>query len=130
MAGGGARSGAAGSVPGRWARPSAATPRPGSAWCTSAPTGTRRRRSRSRRQIPDAWDCPRCGLPASLDPDNPPPPPKIEPYKTHLAYVKERRCDQEAAEILDEALGTLRDRRKRGEIIFYGRGSLLRRRAA
>ena len=24
--------------------------------------------------IPDSWDCPRCGLPASLDSDNPPPP--------------------------------------------------------
>jgi hypothetical protein len=32
--------------------------------------------------------------------------------------VKERRSDQEAADILDEALKTLRDRRKRGEIIF------------
>ena len=27
-------------------------------------------------QVPDTWDCPRCGLPASLDCDNPPPPPK------------------------------------------------------
>jgi hypothetical protein len=69
-------------------------------------------------QIPDSWDCPRCGLPASLDSDNPPPPPKIEPYKTHLAYVKERRSDKEAAEILEEAIQTLRNRRKRGEIIF------------
>jgi hypothetical protein len=69
-------------------------------------------------QIPDSWDCPRCGLPASLDSDNPPPAPKIEPYKTHLAYVKERRSDQEAEDILDEAIKTLRDRRKRGEIIF------------
>jgi len=41
--------------------------------------------------IPETWDCPRCGLPANLDCSNPPPPPKIEPYKTHLAYVKERR---------------------------------------
>ena len=69
-------------------------------------------------QAPESWDCPRCGLPASLDSDNPPPPPKIEPYKTHLAYVKERRSDKEAADILDEAIKTLRDRRKRGEIIF------------
>jgi RNA polymerase-binding protein len=68
--------------------------------------------------VPESWDCPRCGLPASLDSDNPPPPPKIEPYKTHLAYVKERRSAQEAAEILEEALKSLRDRRKRGEIIF------------
>lgn len=68
--------------------------------------------------VPETWDCPRCGLPASLDSDNPPPPPKIEPYKTHLAYVKERRSDAEAADILDEAIKLLRDRRKRGEIIF------------
>jgi hypothetical protein len=67
--------------------------------------------------VPEAWDCPKCGLPASRDSANPPPAPKIEPYKTHLAYVKERRSDQEAAEILDEALKSLRDRRKRGEII-------------
>jgi hypothetical protein len=69
-------------------------------------------------QVPDSWDCPRCGLPASLDSANPPPPPKIEPYKTHLAYVKERRSDKEAEDILDEAIQTLRARRKRGEIIF------------
>jgi hypothetical protein len=67
---------------------------------------------------PDIWDCPRCGLPASLDADNPPPPTKIEPYKTHLAYVKERRSDAEAGDILDEAIKSLRDKRKRGEIIF------------
>ena len=46
--------------------------------------------------VPDSWDCPKCGLPASLDSENPPPAPKIEPYKTHLAYVKERRSDAEA----------------------------------
>ena len=58
--------------------------------------------------VPDSWDCPRCGLPASLDSENPPPAPKIEPYKTHLAYVKERRSDAEAETILDEALQLLR----------------------
>ena len=25
-------------------------------------------------QVPESWDCPRCGLPASLDSENPPPP--------------------------------------------------------
>lgn len=69
-------------------------------------------------QPPASWDCPRCGLPASLDSDNPPPPPRIEPYKTHLAYVKERRSVQEAEEILDEAVRLLRSRRKSGEIVF------------
>ncbi|MBF4162045.1 RNA polymerase-binding protein RbpA [Nocardioides sp. CBS4Y-1] len=69
-------------------------------------------------EVPGSWDCPKCGLPASLDCENPPPAPKIEPYKTHLAYVKERRSDQEAAVILDEALSTLRSRRKSGDLIF------------
>jgi rubredoxin len=68
--------------------------------------------------VPDSWDCPRCGLPASLDCENPPPPPRIEPYKTHLAYVKERRSDAEAKDILEEAIATLRARRKSGDLIF------------
>ena len=68
--------------------------------------------------VPESWDCPRCGLPASLDQENPPPPPKIEPYKTHLAYVKERRSDAEAKDILEEAIQLLRARRKSGEIVF------------
>jgi len=67
---------------------------------------------------PEVWDCPRCGLPANLDSLNPPPPPRTEPYKTHLAYVKERRSDAEAADILGEALQTLRDRRARGDVIY------------
>ena len=58
--------------------------------------------------IPDEWDCPRCGFPAGRDEHNPPAPPKIEPYKTHLAYVKERRSDQEGEALLSEALAALR----------------------
>jgi hypothetical protein len=57
--------------------------------------------------IPEVWDCPRCGLPAGPDQDNPPAAPKIEPYKTHLAYVKERRSDKDGAAILQEALNKL-----------------------
>ena len=60
--------------------------------------------------LPETWDCPRCGFPAGQDKDNPPDPPKVEPYKTHLAYVKERRSDADGAAILDEALSTLRER--------------------
>ncbi|MDO9497727.1 MAG: RNA polymerase-binding protein RbpA [Nocardioides sp.] len=67
---------------------------------------------------PDSWDCPKCGLPAGRDSDNAPPATKVEPYKTHLAYVKERRSDAEAANILDEAIQLLRSRRKSGDIIF------------
>lgn len=58
--------------------------------------------------VPDEWDCPRCGLPASRDEENPPPAPRNEPYKTHLAYVKERRSDADGAAILEEALEGLR----------------------
>lgn len=68
--------------------------------------------------VPESWDCPRCGMPASQDADNRPTAPRTEPYKTHLAYVKERRTDDEASDILTEALETLRAKRKSGEIIF------------
>ncbi len=63
------------------------------------------------REIPAEWDCPRCGLPAGLDKDNPPEPLRNEPYKTHLAYVKERRSDEEGEALLNEALEALRARR-------------------
>ena len=69
-------------------------------------------------QVPLEWDCPRCGLPANLDSQTPPPPPRILPYKTHLAYVKERRSSAEARTILEEALQGLRARRARGEVIY------------
>ncbi|HVE74830.1 MAG TPA: RNA polymerase-binding protein RbpA [Mycobacteriales bacterium] len=58
--------------------------------------------------IPETWDCPRCGLPAGRDKDNPPAPPKNEPYKTHLAYVRERRNQEDGDAILAEALAKLR----------------------
>ena len=69
-------------------------------------------------EIPDIIDSPSTGLPAGRDKDNPPQVAKLEPYKTHLAYVKERRSDSEAADILTEALNALRDRRARGEVIY------------
>ncbi len=69
-------------------------------------------------EIPDTWECPRCGLPANRDQANPPAPPKIVHYKTHLAYVKERRSEAEAAAILAEALENLRQRRRDGEVIY------------
>lgn len=61
-------------------------------------------------EVPDEWDCPRCGLPAGQDKENPPDAPRTEPYKTHLAYVKERRSEQAGAELLDEALQAMRSR--------------------
>jgi hypothetical protein len=63
--------------------------------------------------IPSEIDCPNCGLPAGLDKANPPQVAKIEPYKTHLAYVKERRTQKEAEQILDDALTRLREKKGR-----------------
>jgi hypothetical protein len=57
---------------------------------------------------PETWDCPRCGLPAGPNEAAPPAPPRNEPYKTHLAYVRERRSDEDGQKILDEALSQLR----------------------
>lgn len=69
-------------------------------------------------EAPEFWECVSCGLPAGQDAANPPAPPKIIPYKTHLAYVKERRSEDEASAILAEALGLLRARRAAGEVIY------------
>ncbi len=62
-------------------------------------------------EIPETWDCPRCGLPAGRDQDAPPEAPRNEPYKSHLAYVKERRTEEEGAAILAEALAKVEERR-------------------
>jgi hypothetical protein len=62
-------------------------------------------------EIPDIIDSPQSGLPAGRDRENPPQVAKLEPYKTHLAYVKERRTEEEAENLLEEALQQLRARR-------------------
>jgi len=59
-------------------------------------------------ELPDLWDCPRCGFPAGREKGNPPAPPRTEPYKTHLAYVRERRDDKDGEALLNEALEALR----------------------
>ncbi len=64
-------------------------------------------------EVPETWDCPRCGLPAGQDEQAPPPPGRLEKYKTHLAYVQERRSDADGEALLDEALANLRARRGR-----------------
>ncbi|AUS80334.1 RNA polymerase-binding protein RbpA [Actinoalloteichus sp. AHMU CJ021] len=64
-------------------------------------------------EIPEMWDCPRCGFPAGRNEERPPDPPRTEPYKTHLAYVKERRSEADGRAILDEALSRLRQQRGR-----------------
>lgn len=58
--------------------------------------------------IPDFWDCPHCGQPAGRDQDNLPVRAAAAPYKTHLAYVRERRSDAEAEVLLNEALARVR----------------------
>ncbi|GAA1631987.1 RNA polymerase-binding protein RbpA [Leucobacter chromiireducens] len=62
-------------------------------------------------EIPEQIDSPTSGLPAGRDKANPPQLLKNEPYKTHLAYVKERRTPEEAEELLEAALLKLRQRR-------------------
>lgn len=64
-------------------------------------------------QAPETWDCPRCGFPAGRDAQQPPDAPRTEPYKTHLAYVKERRSEADGEAILAEALAKLESRRTR-----------------
>ncbi|MGC5075886.1 RNA polymerase-binding protein RbpA [Agrococcus sp. DT81.2] len=65
-------------------------------------------------EIPEVIDSPSTGLPAGRDKENPPQVAKNEPYKTHLAYVKERRTPEEAVQLLDEALQKLRSAEGRG----------------
>ena len=80
-------------------------------WCAN---GHETRPSFAEESIEDApttWDCPRCGFPAGQDRENPPAPVRNEPYKTHLAYVKERRSESDGDAILEEALAALRARR-------------------
>ncbi|WP_019810582.1 RNA polymerase-binding protein RbpA [Saccharomonospora halophila] len=63
-------------------------------------------------ETPGEWECPRCGLPAGQDEQNPPAAPRVEPYKSHLAYVRERRSDADGEAILAEALDRIRRRRE------------------
>ncbi|MEY9842687.1 RNA polymerase-binding protein RbpA [Streptacidiphilus sp. EB103A] len=58
--------------------------------------------------VPDAWDCPRCGLPAGPDFDNAPAAPSHAPYMTHLGYVRQRRSPEDGEILLNEALAKLR----------------------
>jgi hypothetical protein len=50
-------------------------------------------------------------LPGGRNQEEPPDAPRNEPYKTHLAYVKERRSDADGEAILAEALAKLRAQR-------------------
>lgn len=62
-------------------------------------------------QIPVLWDCRRCGAPASRDGrDAAGLEAHEEGFKTHLEYVKERRSEQDAEDVLAGALEKLRAR--------------------
>jgi hypothetical protein len=64
-------------------------------------------------QIPDVWDCRRCGRPASRNPGTGlPGEAQEEGFKTHLEYVKERRSSQDAEDVLAGALERLRAGRR------------------
>jgi hypothetical protein len=80
-------------------------------WCANGHETTPSFSASEDVQPPEVWDCPRCGFPAGRDAANPPDPLRNEPYKTHLAYVKERRSDEDGAALLAEALETLHARR-------------------
>ncbi|TNB72591.1 RNA polymerase-binding protein RbpA [Arthrobacter sp. BB-1] len=61
-------------------------------------------------QIPLVWDCRKCGGPASRDGQAAAADAVDDGYKSHLEYVKERRSDQDAEDVLAGALEKLRAR--------------------
>jgi hypothetical protein len=66
-------------------------------------------------QIPEQWDCVRCGRHAGRTANDLPLPTAFgdQPFKSHLDYVKERRSVAEGEQLLEEALERLRHRRGR-----------------
>ncbi len=60
--------------------------------------------------VPTIIDCRRCGMPAGTDMDHPPAVPVTAPFKTHMAYVRERRTQTEGDALVDQALKALRGR--------------------
>lgn len=75
-------------------------------WCSSG--HSTRAHFAAAAVAPDTWECRGCGLPAGPDRDNPPAAARVAPYKTHLAYVRERRSDADAEILLAQALAKLR----------------------
>lgn len=62
-------------------------------------------------EIPEIWECGRCGRPAGRSPGVDLNIDGDEPFKSHLQYVKERRTEAEAIQLLEDALRQLRQRR-------------------
>jgi hypothetical protein len=63
-------------------------------------------------EVPLTWECPHCGLLAGRDEHNPPEAGRVLPFKSHLAYVRDRRDEAAGDAILEEALAKLRKRRQ------------------
>ncbi|WP_028278775.1 RNA polymerase-binding protein RbpA [Arthrobacter sp. H5] len=61
-------------------------------------------------EIPEIWECGRCGRPAGRSPGVDLNVDGDEPFKSHLQYAKERRSEEEAMKVLDDALRQLRRR--------------------
>lgn len=61
-------------------------------------------------EIPEVWECGRCGRPAGRSPGVDLAIDGDEPFKSHLQYVKERRTEAEATRVLENALEQLRQR--------------------
>ncbi len=79
-------------------------------WCANAHESRPSFADNSEVNVPETWDCPRCGTLAGPDKENPPEAVRVQPFKTHLAYVKERRSAVDGAELLDDALKAMRKR--------------------
>ncbi|WP_300014405.1 RNA polymerase-binding protein RbpA [Pseudonocardia sp.] len=60
---------------------------------------------------PELWEC-RCGLPAGRDRARPPDPATWRPFKSPLDHLLARRSEAECEALLDEALQSLRARRR------------------
>nr|WP_284287083.1 RNA polymerase-binding protein RbpA [Angustibacter aerolatus] len=73
-------------------------------WCANGHETRPAFAEESGRLGPGHLGLPALRLPRRPGRAEPPAPPKVEPYKTHLAYVKERRSDTDGKAILDEAL--------------------------
>lgn len=63
-------------------------------------------------EIPPIWECGTCGRAAGRLPGVEPQVDGVEPFKSHLQYAKERRSEEEAAQVLEQALRKLRARRQ------------------
>ncbi len=77
-------------------------------WCHNLHETTMRFADDPTVAAPSTADCRRCGAVAGQDINNPPVAEKTAPYKTHMAYVRERRSQAEGDALVDEALKRLR----------------------